>query len=300
MFMKIGILTFRPVEEKASVEEIELKNIAKSKGHVARIFRSQRFQMVFDKKSPWLLYDGKPFPSYDVIINRPCCLEDVDLHVSLIEQMELAGITIFNRHQPILNAKNKIKTSQILDHFGIPIPRTVVIQRPEDLEQAVKTLGGLPIIVKRPVGSFGNGVTIVESMRALKSFIVWSQPMYLLQEFVKYSRGKDIRVFVVNGKVVGAMMRCAKKGEFRSNIELGGTGVPVEITEEEKNMALRSVQAIDLEYAGVDIIRSKNGPVVLEVNSNPGFKALERATGVSIASHIVDYAISLAKRYASS
>jgi len=296
--MKIGILTFRHVGEKASVEEIELKNTAKAKGHIARIFRSQRFQMVFDKKSPWLLYDGKPFPNYDVIINRPCCLEDVELHVSLVEQMELAGVTIFNRHQPILNAKNKIKTSQILDHYGIPIPKTVVIQRPEDLEQAVKTLGGFPIIVKRPVGSFGNGVTIVESMRALKSFILWSQPMYLLQEFVKYSKGKDIRIFVVNGKVVGSMMRCAKKGEFRSNIELGGTGVPVDITEEEKNIALRSIQAIDLEYGGVDIIRSKNGPVVLEVNSNPGFKALERATGVSIAGCIVDYAISLASRYA--
>jgi len=296
--MKIGILTFRPVEEKASVEELELKNAVKARGHISRIFRSKRFQMVFDKKSPWLLYDGKPFPNYDVIINRPCCLEDVELHMSLVEQIELSGITIFNRYQPILNAKNKIKTSQILDHYGIPIPKTVIVQRPDDIEQAVKTLGGFPVIIKRPTGSFGNGVTIVESMRALKSFILWTQPMYLFQEFVKYSRGKDIRIFVVNGKVVGAMMRCAKKGEFRSNIELGGTGIPVEITEEEKNIALRSIQAVDLEYGGVDIIRSKNGPVVLEVNSNPGFKALERSTGISISGHIVDYAISLASRYA--
>ena len=120
--------------------------------------------------------------------------------------------------------------------------------------------------------------------------------MYMIQEFVKYSKGQDIRVFVVGGKIVGTMMRKARKGEFRSNIELGGKSSIVEITEEEKDIALRAVQALDLDYGGVDLIRSKNGPVVLEVNSNPGFKELEKATGVDIAGIIVEYAIEYAKR----
>ena len=121
--------------------------------------------------------------------------------------------------------------------------------------------------------------------------------MYLLQQYVKYSKGNDIRIFVVNGEIVGSMMRSAKKGEFRSNIELGGVGKAVEITEEEANVALRSVQALDLHYGGVDVMRSKTGPLVLEVNSNPGFKELEEVSGVNIAKNIVEYAVELAERH---
>lgn len=295
--MKIGILSYRSLSNKATKEEIELKKVARERGHVARIFRASKFQLIFDSKSPWLLYDGKPFENYDVMITRPSILNNVDLHVSLIQQMEMMGIPLFNRSQAIQSAKNKIKTMQILDHYGIPIPKTMVVRRKDDLMEASKLLGGFPIIVKQPVGSFGVGVTIIESMRALKSFLLWDQPMYLLQEFVKYSKGKDIRIFVINGRVVGSMMRKAKKGEFRSNIELGAVGRPVEITEEEASIALRSVQALDLTYGGVDVIRGANGPVVLEVNSNPGFKELEKSTGVSIAGAIVDYAIEYGERH---
>jgi ribosomal protein S6--L-glutamate ligase len=294
--MKIGILSFRSLSRKASPEEIRLKKTACEKGHTSRIFRSARFQMVYDQHSPWLLYNGKPFPKYDIIITRPCVLKDVDLHITLIEQMELMGINLFNKYGSILKTKNKIKTMQILDHFGIPIPKTVVVNRPDDVKQAVKLLGGFPVIVKQPFGSFGSGVAIVESMRALMSFLLWNQSMYLLQEYVKYSKGKDIRVFIVNGKVAGCMMRSAKKGEFRSNIELGGKGSAIEITDEEATIALRSVQALDLNYGGVDIMRAKSGPVVLEVNSNPGFKTLEDSTDLNIAGDLVDYAVECVER----
>lgn len=295
--MKIGILSYNSPEKQASEEELELKRVAKAKGHISRIFRAAKFQMVYDRKSPWFFYNGKPMKQYDVIVVRPSILRDVDLSIALIEQMEIAGIPLFNNYQSTLKAKNKIKTTQLLDHYGIPIPRTVVLQRPEDVVAATKMVGGFPVIVKNPFGSYGNGVTIIESMRALNSFLTWSRPLYLMQEYVKYSKGKDIRIFVVNGKVVGAMMRSAKKGEFRSNIELGGVGTPVELTSEEITIALRAVQALDLDYAGVDVMRSKNGPVVLEVNSNPGFKALEKATGISIAGAIVDYAVEFAERH---
>jgi ribosomal protein S6--L-glutamate ligase len=296
--MKIGILSYRPFDKKASEEEIRLKKEARELGHVSNIFRAHRFQMVYDKQSPWLLYDGKPFPKYDVIITRPSILNNVNLYVSLIEQMQIMGIPLFNRFEAILNAKNKIRTTQILDNYGIPMPKTVVVRRPEDLAQAVKMVQGFPLIMKDPFGSFGEGVTIAESMRALKSYINWQKPIYMIQEFVKNSKGKDIRIFVVNGKVVGSMMRCAKKGEFRSNIELGAEGVPVEITEEEEAIALRSVQALGLNYGGVDVMRGKDGPVVLEVNSNPGFKALEESTGVNVAKSLVEYSVELAERFA--
>ena len=295
--MKIGILSFKPLDKRASAEELEMQKVARSLGHTCRIFRAKRFQLVMDQSSPWLVYDGKKFPHCDVIITRPSVLRNVDLHCALIEQMELAGLFVLNRYTPIVKTKNKVKTMQILDHYGIPIPKTVIVHSPNELSSAVKKLGGFPIIVKTPVGSYGAGVTIVESMRALKSFLLWNQPLYLFQQFVKFSKGKDVRVFVVNGKVVGTMMRSAKKGEFRSNIELGGVGKPVEITDEEASIAIRSIQALDLNYGGVDIIRGKDGPAVLEVNSNPGFKALEKATGTNIAQAIVEYAVECAERH---
>ncbi|MBL4693880.1 RimK family alpha-L-glutamate ligase [Candidatus Gracilibacteria bacterium] len=295
--MKIGILSFRSLSRRASAEALALQKAVRAAGHRCQIFRAKRFQMVYDGHSPWLLYNGKPFKPADVMITRPSVLSNVELHVALIEQMELMGVKLFNSAESILKAKNKLKTMQILDHHNIPVPKTVVIHRGEDLKQAVKFVGGFPVIVKTPFGTFGKGVTIVESMRALKSFLIWNQPMYLIQEFVKHTRGKDIRIFVVGGKVVGTMMRSAKKGEFRSNIELGGVGEKVEITEEEVSTALRSVQALDLNYGGVDIMRGKGGVVVLEVNANPGFEELEKATGSDIAGAIIDYVVEYAGRH---
>jgi len=295
--MKIGILSFASRANRARPEELRLQSVAREMGHNVRIFRAHNFKMVYDRHSPWLLYDNKAFPKLDLVIVRASILKNVTLHLSLVEQMEMMGIVLFNRFQPILSSKNKIKTTQILDHHNISIPQTVIVRRKEDLDSAAKKVGGFPLIVKQPTGSFGNGVVIVESMRALKSFLLWDQPMYLIQAYVKYSKGTDIRVFVVNGKVIGSMMRSAKKGEFRSNIELGGVGRPVEVTEEEASLALRSVQALDLDFAGVDLMRSKTGPVILEVNSNPGFKSLEASTGVDVARAIVEYGIEYALRH---
>jgi len=296
--MRIGILSYRSASRRAAPEELRLQKEARLSGHTSRIFRANKFMMVYDGHSPWLYYDGKPFPHYDVMISRPSVLKDVDLYASVIEQMQMMGTLVFNRYESIVNAKNKLKTTQILDHYGIPVPQTVIVRRSDDLKGAVKILGGFPVILKQPVGSYGNGVTIIESMRALKSVIVWDQPLYLLQKFVKFSKGKDIRIFVVNGKVIGSMMRSAKKGEFRSNIELGGVGRPIKVTDEEVSIALRSVQALDLHYGGVDVIRGQDGPAVLEVNSTPGFKSLEKATEINVAKSIVDYAIELADRRA--
>lgn len=297
--MKIGILSFRPLGSRAAEEELLLQRSARAKGHKVRILRDMRFQMVYSNEDPWLLYDGKPFTKfmYDVIIMRPSVLANFSAKISLIKQLEMMGILVFNRYEAINKCKNKVETLQILTHYGIPMPKTVAVRQPADMVQAAKIVGGFPLIVKEQVGSFGNGVTIVESMRALKSSLNWSKPINIIQEYVKYAKGKDIRIFVVNGKVIGSMMRSAKKGEFRSNLELGGEGMPVEITEEEASIAIRSTQALDLKYSGVDIMRGQHGPLVLEVNSNPGFKGLETSTGVDIAGALIDYAVEFAQRH---
>ncbi|MBT3705221.1 RimK family alpha-L-glutamate ligase [Candidatus Peregrinibacteria bacterium] len=294
--MRIGILSFKAISKVASKEEVRLKKVAKAKGHTARIFRSGRFQLVYDGTARRLLYDGKLFPKYDVIISRVSVLRDIDLNISIIKQMEMMGIPVINRYTPVIKAKNKLKSMQIMDHYNIPIPKTAVIRSTKFVDLAVKSVGGLPVIIKSPFGSYGVGVTIAESKRGLKSMMDWENTnMYMIQEFVKFSKGKDIRVFVVGGKVVGTMMRSAGRGEFRSNIELGGKGSKVEITEEEKDIAIKAVQALDLEYAGVDILRSKEGPVVLEINANPGFKALEQYTGIDVATPLIDFAIEYAE-----
>ena len=181
--MRIGILSYRSASRRAAPEELRLQKEARLSGHTSRIFRANKFMMVYDGHSPWLYYDGKPFPHYDVMISRPSVLKDVDLYASVIEQMQMMGTLVFNRYESIVNAKNKLKTTQILDHYGIPVPQTVIVRRSDDLKGAVKILGGFPVILKQPVGSYGNGVTIIESMRALKSVIVWDQPLYLLQKF---------------------------------------------------------------------------------------------------------------------
>jgi len=294
--MKIGILGFRK-SLKQVYEETRLVREAKAMGHKAMRLCSSNFQMVYDKKTPVMLYSGKKFAEYDVLIVKPSYLEDIELSLFLLKQIEELGYKVFNDYSSIINAKNKVRSMQILNHYGIPMPRTVVVQRSEDIEQASKLVGAFPLIIKVPMGSFGNGVSIVESMRALRSFLQKKRFLYIFQEYVKYANGKDIRVFVLGGKVLATMQRNARKGEFRANIHQGGYGMPIKITDEEENMALRSAQAMGLHFAGVDILRGREGPVVLEVNSNPGFQGLEESTGVNIAGAMINYAIEFAERH---
>lgn len=300
VFMKVAILCFRPLEEKLSYEEVRLKRAAIALGYDARTFRAVECELSFDKNGPSVYYRGKPFPKVDVIIPRVSLLEDVSLYASILKQFQLMGVSVLNTYDAVKRAKNKLRTLQILSHYGIPTPRTFVISQRDDLKGAIDRVGGFPVIMKSPFGSWGAGVMIAESFRnALSSLdLIWSardskQHMILIQEYVKESKGKDTRVFVVGGEVVASMERSAKKGEFRSNAALGGAGREVSITKEYEDMAIKSAQLLDLEMAGVDIISTKNGPAVLEVNANPGFEELEVATGIDVAKAIVERAVAL-------
>ncbi len=292
--MKIGILSYYHTSKRAAPEELRLLKEARALGHKARIIRAVQCQLVFDGKNPTVLFEGKPFPKFDVIIPRVTLLRAIELQTALLKQFQLMGVPVINGFRPINRAKNKLNTMQTLNHHNLGIPRTIVIRRMREVDWAVKYLGGLPVIIKTPFGTYGSGVVISESKRSLTSSLdaIWGTQdisIILLQEFIKESKGKDIRVFVVGGKVVASMMRAAVRGEFRSNIELGGAGEKVEITPEEETLAIKATEALGLHMGGVDIVRSKSGPLVLEVNGNPGFKKLEEVTGINVAKAIIDY-----------
>ncbi len=299
--MKIGILSFRPLHRRVSYEERRLKEEVLALGYRVRVYRIDRFLLFFDHDRAWIYYNGKPFRGCNVIITRPSVLDNVDLNVFIIKQFELMGMPVVNNYISIVRAKNKLRTAQILRHHNIPIPATAVLRRLEDFDMAIKKVKGIPLIMKKVSGSLGKGVMIVESKRAANSTLdaFWNDEgsnLLLFQEYVKESKGEDTRVIVVGNKMLGGIVRKAKKGEFRSNLHLGGTGRKAEVTPEMTELSIKAAHALGLEIAGVDLLNTSRGPVVMEVNSNPGFEGFEQCTGINVAKEIVRYALSLAKK----
>lgn len=298
--LKIGILSFKPVGKK-DVDAIAIKNAALGMGHSARIYRNANFQFSFDPVRPNLFYKNQRFNPPDAMIIRASVLDNVDLEVSTVKQLQLMAVPVVNHYLPIVRAKNKVRTMQILKHEEIPIPRTMVIHNLEYIDEAVDKLGSFPLILKTPHGSLGKGVSIIESKRSLRSMVDLlstsiKDHLIIIQEYVKEAKGKDIRVFVVGGKIVATMERQAKRGEFRANFHQGGSVAIADLGVEEQEMALKATKAIGLHVAGVDIIRTAEGPKILEVNSNPGLEGITQATGVNVAYHIVKFAEKLLKQ----
>lgn len=295
--LKIGILSLTSIRERPDLDDLAIRRVALSKGHKAQVYIAHHFQFTFDDNGPSLLYKNRKFNAPDVMIIRAYVLTDIDLKLSIVKQLQLMGVPTINHYLPIVRAKNKVRTLQILNHAGIPIPKTFVLNNPEYVDAAVEQIGSFPVIVKTTQGSMGNGVTILESRRSLRSVLdTIPKTFYLIQEYVKEAKGKDLRVFVVGGKIVAAMERKAKKGEFRANFQQGGSVSNIELTDLEKDISLKATQLIGLDVAGVDIIRTAEGPKVLEVNSNPGLEGITMATGINVAEHIVTFAENVARR----
>lgn len=294
--LKIGILVFTALDKNVDESSLMLKNTALSRGHKARFYRNANFQFTFDCAQPRLFYKNANFNPPDVMIIRPGIQKNVDLEVSSVKQLQLMDIPVVNHYLPIVRAKNKVRTMQILNHHGIPLPRTEIVHNLENIDAAVARIGRFPVIMKVPEGARGMGVSIVESNRSLKSMldllVAGSKNSFIIiQEYVKEAKGKDIRVFIVDGKIVAAMERRAKRGDFRSNLYQGGTSVAfMDLTEEEKAMAIHATKVIGLDVAGVDVIRTSEGPKILEVNSNPGLEGITEATGINVAEEIVKFA----------
>ncbi len=297
--MKIGILSFKPIDKKASPEELRLKKEAIKAGHKARILRADKCTMYFNHQLK-ARYNGKEdLSTYDIIIPRVSLNCRAPIEAAIVEQIQLLNVPSLNTYSSITRAKNKLQSLQILNHYDIPVVKTVVIKNEAYLEKTlayVKT----PLIIKSAHGSYGRGIIIAETKRAAKAaYSILAAKTVLIQEYIKESKGKDIRVFVIGNRVIASMERAARRGEFRSNIELGGTGKAIKVNREYKNLAIRAAKALDLEVAGVDIIATKNGPAVMEVNANPGFKEIEEVSGVNIAEKIIKHAIKYTQQFIS-
>jgi len=308
--LQIGVLDFSYISKlkssrTASVstphEIFLLRDAIKALGHIPKTYKVEKCQLYFNNRRPEILYKNKPIKGCDVVIPRVSVSGDIDLEISIVKQFQMMGMPVINKYLPTGRAKNKLRTLQILTHRGIPVPRTLVVRKLEFLDDGIKKVGGYPVIIKAPYGSYGVGVAIVESRRSLYSAldIIWkstSSSIILIQEYVAEAEGSDFRAYVIGDKVVASMQRIAQTGDFRSNLHYGGEAIKVHLSPEEQRLAVRASQALGLDVAGVDLLRTKNGPVVMEVNANPGFEGLMKVTGVDIPTEMVRYAVSVAHK----
>lgn len=297
--MKIHVLVYGRAERLSPVTNTDLrllKEAAIKLGHELVPIFSRDCQLIFSPKPEVLIQNKKE--KINVLLVRANFLgHDIDQHTAIIKQFQMAGVKVINKHYAVERAKNKIRTLQLLGKCGVPVPKTYILSSSERIDEGVKFVGGFPVILKTVCGSHGSGVSIVESKRGLRSVVELimrnegSTPL-ILQEYVKEAKGKDTRVFIVGKRILAAMEREAKKrGEFRSNFHLGGRVRVAEMSKKEKEVAFAAVKAIGLDMAGVDILRTKNGPKVLEVNANPGLEGITQASNRDIAGEIIKYTV---------
>jgi len=243
-----------------------------------------------------VLFEGRPLAGIDVVVPRIGA--SVTAHgLAVVEQLELLGVPSVNPAVAIARSRDKLRCLQLLAAAGLDVPRTMLVRDGADLKAAERAMGGLPLVVKLVRGTQGIGVMLARTRDELASMLGTMRDLgqeFVLQEFVAESKGRDVRVLVVGGRVVGAMRRRARKGEFRSNLHRGGEGEAVELPEAYARAAVSAARVMGLDVAGVDLLEGKDGPRLIEVNSSPGFEGMEGATGLDVAGLIVAHAASLA------
>jgi len=286
--VKIGLLapSTKTYNEKRFIEE------AQALGHSIKIIRYLECYANISKNNPEVYYRGKLLKDVDVIMPL-ISIDSTDFGVALIRQFEMMGIPTTVGSLALSRARDKIRQAQIFSRRGIDTPKTAFTNHAADASALVKMVGGVPLIVKTIKGSSGNGVMLLESQNSAVSTIeaFFSQSVsILIQEYIEESEGKDIRVIVVGGRVIGAMQRVAVEGEFRSNIYKGGESKRIKLTVEERRLAINAAKSTNLSaIAGVDIIQSSRGPLVSEVNACPNLLGIEKVTGLNVASALIEY-----------
>lgn len=299
--MNIAILTFVSSQKKLAVGTKSIIKEAKKRGHDVKVLYSPYVGLVFGNTKT-LTYKGRALDpeKYDVLLVRPGFTKEPSVNASIIKQFQLAGFYVLNGYIGVFRAKNKIRTLQMLDHFGVPVPKTVVVEDLRVLEKAAQEFR-FPVIIKSIFGTHGRGVFLAESQRSLKPIVEYLTTVergpVSLQEYIKEAKGKDLRVFVLGKKVVATMERVAKAGEFRANFHKGGAVGVADLSKDEKKIALKATEVMNLDVAGVDILRTKKGPKIIEVNSNPGLEGISKASGVDVAGKVVDFIEKRVKRY---
>ncbi len=299
--MKIAILSKGP----GNYSTRRLKEEAVKRGHDVRVINYTQCEARIEQNNPLLIYEGQILRGIDAIIPR-IASSFTRYGSAIVRQFEMQGVFTTASSIAIVRSRDKLRSVQILSRAGIDIPKTIFSRgrlNAEEIERLVAELGGPPIIIKLARGTHGRGVVLAETRKAAKSVLQGFYLMeeegtnILLQEYIEEAEGSDIRAFVVGGKVVASMKRQSinLEEEFRSNIHQGGEGTLTKLTDEERKAALKAARTMGLTICGVDLIRSKRGPLVLEVNSSPGF-SIEQVTGRNVAEKIIEHVELNAKR----
>ncbi len=286
--MKIAILS----NGNANYSTKRLVEEAEKRGHEVKVIKYKNCYISLDDKRPIVFYKGEELKGYDALIPR-ISNSMTRYGCAILRQLEMQGIWTASSSIAITRARDKLRSQQILARADVDTPKTLVSRNTTDIDELLDQIG-LPVIIKLATGTHGNGVVLAETKKAAKSalqaFYLYNEDgtNILLQEYVKESAGTDIRAFVVGSQVVASMKRQSLDDDFRSNLHKGGEGTSIKLTPEEKRIAVRAAKAMGLHVAGVDLMRSSRGALVLEVNASPGF-GIERVTGRNVAAKIIEY-----------
>ena len=285
--MKIGILS-RSINIYSTKRLVEA---AMARGHEVEVVDTLKCYMDISSKKPMVHYQNKVLDDFDAIIPR-IGASITFYGTAVIRQFEMMGVSSLNESVAISRSRDKLRSLQLLSRKGIGLPITGFAHSTKMTKELIALVGGAPLVIKLLEGTQGKGVVLAETNGAAESVIDAFREMdanILVQEFIDEAKGSDIRCFVIGDEVVASMKRTAKEGEFRSNLHRGGAATVVDITPEERQAALGATKALGLNVAGVDLLRSHRGPLIMEVNSSPGLNGIETATGKDIAGMIIEY-----------
>jgi len=285
--MKIAILARNAnlYSHKRLIEEGE------ARGHYLRIVNTLRCYMEITSHRPQIRYNGEKLERFDAVIPR-IGASITFYGAAVLRQFEMMGVYPLNESVAIGRSRDKLRSLQLLARQGIGLPVTSFAHSPGDSEDLMKIVGGAPMVIKLLEGTQGKGVVLGETPNSATSIIDAFRGLeahFMVQEFIKEAGGADIRSFVIGERVVASMMRQGKEDEFRSNLHRGGSASIIKITPEERSTAVRAARTMGLNVAGVDMLRSNHGPVVMEVNSSPGLEGIEKATGQNVAGKMIEF-----------
>lgn len=285
--MNIGILSRGP--QLYSTQS--LYRAGRMRGHEMYLLDHTQCSLLLEDGRPQVFCGNRPVPPLDAVIPR-IGASVTSQGASVIAHFEMMNVFTAAGSLALLNARDKLRCLQQLTTHGIPAPHTVFLGNNQDLEFLVRKVGGLPVVVKMLESTHGVGVVLCETLFSLKATVEAFQQLrerIILQEFIAESNGADVRAFVVDGEIVAAMKRQAQDGEFRSNLHRGATATPLELSAREKELVQDAVRIMNLPIAGVDLLQSDRGPLIMEVNASPGLEGIETATGVNIAGKIITF-----------
>jgi len=285
--MKLAILSCGP----NSYSTQRFKEAALQRGHNVKVLNTLKFAIDLQRGVPDLYFKQKALSTYDAVLPR-IGASITYYGTAVVRQFQEMDVFCANTAHGISNSRDKLRSLQLMSRHHIGIPRTAFVRDKRDVLPAIERVGGAPVIIKLIEGTQGIGVLLAESVKTAESIIELLQSQkqnVLIQKFVAESKGKDIRAIVVGDRVVAAMRRVAQGQEFRSNVHRGGIAEAVELTDEYKETAVRAAQIMGLQVAGVDMLESKSGPQVMEVNSSPGLEGIESCTGLDVAGAIIEY-----------